>query len=70
MISRVEDGQDRQGMPGDGPGHGLVWYKVAHWQRESLDFSTWISPLPGENAFVMYFLFIDFGFPLCQCVIT
>ena len=49
----------------------MDWYSIkwAHWQKESLDFSLWISPLPGEIFFVVYFLFIDFGFPLCQCVI-
>ena len=41
--------------------------KWAHWQKESLDFSLWISPLPGEIPSIMYFLLIDFGFPLCQC---
>ena len=29
-----------------------------------------ISPLPGEIPFNVYFLLINFGFPLCQCVST
>ena len=31
------------------------WYSIkwVHWQKESLDFSLWISPLPGEIPFML-----------------
>ena len=47
--------------------------KQAHWQKESLDFSLWISPLPGEIPFIVYFPFINLGFsplPVCDSVIV
>ena len=67
MISRVKDGQDWWECQVMALVVNWCSIKWAHWQKESLDFSLWISPLPGDIPSIMYFLLINFGFPLCQC---